>query len=427
MDMPKLAQQPTVSIPTNIPSVSNQDIMPNIPSPAVATIDGVSLKQIEPIDLPISASIVFNENAIPSSLNFEMQALTAHIDKSKKSKSSEEARQESKDTEKKQSQLDNLRAQKQALLQGRNLEQLSDEERARIQAIDNEINELQAHISTPAQNTKPGAGNPTTQTTQTTFATQSSQTTFSPSQSGRYGTPDRNATASHLPEVESSAKSDSGASSASQTGYTQEGGRQRMSSSTKATDKQSKTPAQVSPITPEPTATATPTQATQTAPTPTVTPAQAVQAVPAPMTMPAQVSASALPSGEDKKKKEMQNLPPEAVVQESEEKSFWTWKNILLILAVVGTLGIGAYFIIRYKKKADNAKKETSSLQSTVNDLQAQVDDLKSNTDSANGITTGIDDGLTKSTSLDSMATNITNASLDSANTILSGNNNTRG
>ena len=122
----------------------------------------------------------------------------------------------------------------------------------------------------------------------------------------------------------------------------------------------------------------------------------------------------------------MGNLPPEAIVQQPEEESFWTWKNILLILAVVGTLGIGAYFIIRYKKKADDAKKETSSLQSTVNDLQSQVDDLKGNTDSGNGITTGIDDGLTKPTSLDSVATNITNASLDSTNTILSGNDNTR-
>ena len=135
---------------------------------------------------------------------------------------------------------------------------------------------------------------------------------------------------------------------------------------------------------------------------------------------------SALSSEEEKKKKEMANLPPEAIVQQPEEESFWTWKNILLILAAVGTLGIGAYFIIRYKKKADDAKKETSSLQSTVNDLQSQVDDLKGNTDSGNGITTGIDDGLTKPTSLDNVATNITNASLDSTNTILSGNDNTR-
>ena len=129
---------------------------------------------------------------------------------------------------------------------------------------------------------------------------------------------------------------------------------------------------------------------------------------------------------EIKKKNEMANLPPEAIVQQPEEESFWTWKNILLILAAVGTLGIGAYFIIKYKKKADDAKKETSSLQSTVNDLQSQVNDLQGNTDSTNGTTPSIDEGLTKSASLASVATNITNTSLDSTNTILSGNDNTR-
>ena len=129
---------------------------------------------------------------------------------------------------------------------------------------------------------------------------------------------------------------------------------------------------------------------------------------------------------EIKMKKEMANLPPEAIVQQPEEESFWTWKNILLILAAVGTLGIGAYFIIKYKKKADDAKKETSSLQSTVNDLQSQVNDLQGNTDSTNGTTPSIDEGLTKSASLASVATNITNTSLDSTNTILSGNDNTR-
>lgn len=129
---------------------------------------------------------------------------------------------------------------------------------------------------------------------------------------------------------------------------------------------------------------------------------------------------------EIKKKKEMANLPPEAIVQQPEEESFWTWKNILLILAAVGTLGIGAYFIIKYKKKADDAKKETSSLQSTVNDLQSQVNDLQGNTDSTNGTTPSIDEGLTKSASLANVATNITNTSLDSTNTILSGNDNTR-
>ncbi len=135
---------------------------------------------------------------------------------------------------------------------------------------------------------------------------------------------------------------------------------------------------------------------------------------------------SALSSEEEKKKKEMANLPPEAIVQQPEEESFWTWKNILLILAAVGTLGIGAYFIIKYKKKADDAKKETSSLQSTVNDLQSQVNDLQGNTDSTNGTTPSIDEGLTKSASLANVATNITNTSLGSTNTILSGNDNTR-
>ena len=129
---------------------------------------------------------------------------------------------------------------------------------------------------------------------------------------------------------------------------------------------------------------------------------------------------------EIKMKKEMANLPPEAIVQQPEEESFWTWKNILLILAAVGTLGIGAYFIIKYKKKADDAKKETSSLQSTVNDLQSQVNDLQGNTDSTNGTTPSIDEGLTKSASLANVATNITNTSLGSTNTILSGNDNTR-
>ena len=128
-----------------------------------------------------------------------------------------------------------------------------------------------------------------------------------------------------------------------------------------------------------------------------------------------------------KKKKEAQNLPPEAVVQQPEGESFWTWKNILLILAAVATLGIGAYFIIRYKKKADDAKSQSSALQSTVNDLQAQVNELQNPSNSANTSLASNNNGLSQSTALASVSTNITNTSANPVNTDLLGNDYSRG
>ena len=409
MDMPELAHQTSVSIPTNIPSVNNQDIMPNMPSPAVASIDGISLKQVEPIDLPISDRIAFNENNIPSYLNFEMQTLAKHTGESNESTKQETTKQKSQESNNNQSQIDDLQAKKQSILKGRSFEQLSDEEQTRIQAIDHEINALQAQTSTSEQNAKSGAGQASVKS-DTTFPTQTAQTTFSPSQNGKYGSPDRQGTASHLESVPSSEKTGLTANNA-RTGF----GSQKGKGSVHA--KGTTTPKEMGLLSP----------AAQTPSVQVTPPVQSLQAIPTPTTGSPQLQSSSLASEAKKKKKEAQNLPPEAVVQQPEGESFWTWKNILLILAAVATLGIGAYFIIRYKKKADDAKSQSSALQSTVNDLQAQVNELQNPSNSANTSLASNNNGLSQSTALASVSTNITNTSANPVNTDLLGNDYSRG
>ena len=409
MDMPELAHQTSVSIPTSIPSVNNQDIMPNMPSPAVASIDGISLKQVEPIDLPISDSIAFNENNIPSYLNFEMQTLAKHTDESNESTKQETTKQKSQESNNNQSQIDDLQAKKQSILKGRSFEQLSDEEQTRIQAIDHEINALQAQTSTSEQNAKSGEGQASVKS-DTTFPTQTAQTTFSPSQNGKYGSPDRQGTASYLESVPSSEKTGLTANNA-RTGFGSQKGKGSVHAKGTTTPKEM---GLLSPATQTPSVQATP-------------PVQSLQAIPTPTTGSAQLQSSSLASEAKKKKKEAQNLPPEAVVQQPKGESFWTWKNILLILAAVATLGIGAYFIIRYKKKADDAKSQSSALQSTVNDLQAQVNELQNPSNSANTSLASNNNGLSQSTALASVSTNITNTSANPVNTDLLGNDYSRG
>ena len=409
MDMPELAHQTSVSIPTSIPPVNNQDIMPNIPSPAVASIDGISLKQVEPIDLPISDRIAFNENNIPSYLNFEMQTLAKHTGESNESTKQETTKQKSQESNNNQSQIDDLQAKKQSILKGRSFEQLSDEEQTRIQAIDHEINALQAQTSTSEQNAKSGAGQASVKS-DTTFPTQTAQTTFSPSQNGKYGSPDRQGTASHLESVPSSEKTGLTANNA-RTGFGSQKGKGAVHA------KGTTTPKEMGVLSP----------ATQTPSVQVTPPVQSLQATPTPTTGSPQLQSSSLASEAKKKKKEAQNLPPEAVVQQPEGESFWTWKNILLILAAVATLGIGAYFIIRYKKKADDAKSQSSALQSTVNDLQAQVNELQNPSNSANTSLASNNNGLSQSTALASVSTNITNTSANPVNTDLLGNDYSRG
>lgn len=129
------------------------------------------------------------------------------------------------------------------------------------------------------------------------------------------------------------------------------------------------------------------------------------------------------PAGSDKSSQTTTNLPPEAIVQQPEEQSFWTWKNILMIGAAVATLGLGTFFILKYKKKADKEKKKTSALQSTVNDLQTQLNDLQSDTTPTTDPTTlTTNDGSLLANS----GTNITNNTLDTVNQVLQTNDNSR-